>query len=151
MCIRDSLSGEFWLGLDKIYRLTNRDITTLRIDMGDFEGNTTFAQYATFRVLNSSTNYTLNVAEYSGSAGDSLTYHNGQPFSTKDRDNDSSSDGNCAIVHSGAWWYEICHESNLNGLYHSGSHTSYADGVNWLTWKGHYYSLRFSEMKLRLA
>ena len=108
-------------------------------------------RYATFRVLNSSTNYILNVAEYSGSAGDSLTYHNGQPFSTKDRDNDSNSHGNCAVIYSGAWWYKNCHHSNLNGLYHFGSHASYADGVNWLTWKGHYYSLRFSEMKLRLA
>ena len=63
------LSGEFWLGLDKIHQLTNGVVTTLRIDMGDFEGNTTFAQYATFCVLNSSTKYTLNVAGYSGNAG----------------------------------------------------------------------------------
>ena len=145
------LSGESWLGSDKIHRLTNGVMTTLRIDIGDFEGRTAFAQYATFRVLNSSTNYTLNVAGYSGNAGDSLAYHNGQPFSTKDRDSDSNGHDNCAIAYSGAWWYKICHESNLNGLYHSGSHASYADGVNWLTWKGHYYSLRFSEMKLRLA
>ena len=89
-----------WRVLDNIHRLTNGVVTTLQIDMGDFEGNTAFAQYATFRVLNSSINYTLNVAGYSENAGDSLTYHNGQPFSTKDRDNNC----NCAVTYSGAWW-----------------------------------------------
>ena len=57
-----NLSGEFWLGLDKIHRLTNGVVTTLRFDLGDFEGNTAFAKYTTFLVLNSSTNYVLNVA-----------------------------------------------------------------------------------------
>ena len=127
---------------------THRVMTTLRIDMGDFEGNTAFAQYATFRILNSSTNYTLNVAGCSGNAGDALTYHTGRPFTTKDRDSDHQSN-NCAVTFSGAWWYGGCHYSNLNGLYHAGSHTSSADGVNWYQWKGYHYSLRFSEMKLR--
>ena len=77
--------------------------------------------------------------------GDSLTYHNGQPFSTKDRDNNN----NCAVTYSGAWWYDSCHFSNLNGLYHAGSHASFADGVNWHELKGYHYSLRFTEMKLR--
>ena len=36
------LSGEFWLGLDKIHRLTPQ----LRIDMQDFEGNSSYAQYS---------------------------------------------------------------------------------------------------------
>ena len=147
------LSGEFWLGLDKIHRLTNGVVTTLRIDLGDFEGNTAFAKYTTFLVLNSSTNYVLNVAGYSGNAGDALTggdqNENGQQFTTIDRDNDSLNSGNCALTFRGAWWYDRCHDGNLNGLYHGGSHTSFADGVNWEPWMGHYYSLRFSEMKLR--
>lgn len=143
-----NLTGEFWLGLEKIHRLTNRNVTKLRVDLGDFEGNTAFAKYNTFRVLSSSTSYTLNVSGYSGTAGDSLTSHSGQQFTTKDRDNDGFTT-NCAVLYSGAWWYDACHSSNLNGLYHGGSHASYADGVDWNTWKGHYYSLRFSEMKLR--
>ena len=148
-----NLSGEFWLGLDKIHRLTNGVVTTLRFDLGDFEGNTAFAKYTTFRVRDSLTNYVLNVAGYSGNAGDALTggdqNENGQQFTTIDRDNDSLNSGNCALTFRGAWWYDRCHDGNLNGLYHGGSHTSFADGVNWEPWMGHYYSLRFSEMKLR--
>ena len=141
-----SLTGEFWLGLEKIHRLTKINAGMLRIDIGDFEGNTASAKYDTFRVLNSSTNYTLSVGGYSGTAGDSFTRHNGRQFSTKDRENNAH---NCANRYNGAWWYADCHSSNLNGLYHGGSHTSYADGVNWYTWKGYYYSFRFAEMKLR--
>ena len=85
----------------------------------------------------------------SGTAGDSLSYHRGYPFSTKDQDNDSKSSGNCAVQFKGAWWYGNCHHSNLNGLYHDGKHSSYADGVNWYRWKGNYYSAKRAEMKIR--
>ena len=74
--------------------------------------------------------------------GDSLTYHLGRKFGTRDTHA-------CAVGHKGAWWYHGCHHSNLNGLYLRGNHTSYADGVNWLRWKGFHYSLKFTEMKLR--
>jgi len=80
--------------------------------------------------------------------GDSLEHHDGSKFSTRDQDNDAAI-GRCAIAYSGAWWYNNCHRSNLNGLYLNGTHTSYADGVNWVHWKGNYYSLKFSEMKIK--
>ena len=141
-----NLIGEFWLGLEKIHRLTNRNATKLRVDLGDFEGNTRFAKYDTFRVLNSYSNYTLIVSGYSGTAGDSLAYHNFRQFTTKDRDNDPWGGGHCAVKYTGAWWFNLCHHSDLNGLYHGSSH---AGGVNWYDWKGFDYSLRFTEMKLR--
>jgi len=72
----------------------------------------------------------------------------GMKFSTPDQDNDVWS-GSCAVKFKGAWWYESCHNSNLNGRYLRGIHTSYADGVEWNHWKGQYYSLRFTEMKIR--
>ena len=86
---------------------------------------------------------------FSGNSGDSLSWHRGMPFTTKDQDNDNQGEYNCAIKFKGAWWYKNCHGSNLNGFYHRGNHSSYADGVNWKKWKGHYYSLKKTEMKIR--
>ena len=80
--------------------------------------------------------------------GDALTYHNGVRFSTRDRDQDTDST-NCAERFKGGWWYKNCHHSNLNGLYHEGSHESFADGVNWKQWKGYHESLTWTEMKFR--
>ena len=68
-------------------------------------------------------------------------------FSTFDRDNDRWPN-NCASSFHGAWWYNACHASNLNEEYNN---TQYAQGVGFSTWTGHYYSLKFSEMKLRPA
>ena len=144
-----NLSGEFWLGLDKIHRLASAP-TQVRVDLRDFEGNSAYAQYTTFSVGDSSSKYTLSVSGYSGTAGDSLAaHHNGAKFSSRDQDNDGAAHTNCAQTYKGAWWYTVCHDSNLNGLYHGGPHSSDADGVNWKTWKGIYYSLKFTEMKVR--
>ena len=84
---------------------------------------------------------------FPGNAGDSFSGR-GSPFTTRDHDNDASS-ANCAISFKGAWWYGSCHSSNLNGLYHRGRHSSYADGVNWYGWKGYHYSAKRAEMKLK--
>ncbi|KAI8496522.1 cell surface pattern recognition receptor signaling pathway [Branchiostoma belcheri] len=142
------LRGEFWLGNDNIHHLTAQGGYDLRVDMDDFEGNSAFAKYNTFRMEDEGHMYRLTVGGYSGTAGDSLASHSSKFFSTKDRDNDIAG-GSCAQVYKGAWWYESCHASNLNGLYHAGHHDSHADGVNWGTWKGHDYSLKRTEMKIR--
>lgn len=67
-------------------------------------------------------------------------------FSTKDNDNDLNIDS-CAQTYNGAWWYNRCHTSNLNGLYLS---VSYATGVNWASFRGIYYSLKRTEMKVKI-
>lgn len=82
------------------------------------------------------------------SPGDSLSYHSGQKFSTFDRDQDLFVQ-NCAALSSGAFWFRSCHFANLNGFYLGGAHLSYANGINWAQWKGFYYSLKRTEMKIR--
>ena len=71
-------------------------------------------------------------------------------FSTKDRDNDKAN-YNCAVRFKGAWWYESCHQSNLNGLYLNGKDDSnLCQGMRWLNWpKGGCYSVKKTEMKIR--
>ncbi|XP_058492682.1 fibrinogen C domain-containing protein 1 [Solea solea] len=146
-------TGEHWLGLQRIYSFTQSGGYELRIDIADFDNATAFAHYADFSVGRDSVNpeedgYPLSVDKYSGTAGDSLLKHSGMQFTTKDRDQDQS-ENNCATYYQGAWWYRNCHTSNLNGQYLNGGHASYADGVEWSSWTGWQYSLRFTEMKIR--
>ena len=77
--------------------------------------------------------------------GDSLRFHLGYQFSTRDQDNDQYTNS-CAVQRKGAWWYRDCAFSNLNGRYLRGSGD---DRVYWNQWKNNYYSLRFTEMKIR--
>ena len=152
-------SHDVWLGLEKIHRLTaSATNTQLRIDLQDFEGNSTYAQYGHFSVGDSVSNYTLLALLYSGTAGNSflgayLNDHNGQQFSARDRDNDAWY-SNCARHHRGGWWFHSCMHANLNGIYYTSGtytpvHNGFPDGVVWSTWRGLYYSLKFAEMKLR--
>jgi len=68
--------------------------------------------------------------------GDSLRYHEGKSFSTKDRDNDRHRGGNCAVKCKGAWWYSDCARSNLNGKYLTDHYRGYAYGMFWYHYKG---------------
>ncbi len=61
-----NLTGEFWLGLDKIHRLTVSSSDKLRVDLEDIHGNTTFAEYSSFSVANETAKYQLNIGNYSG-------------------------------------------------------------------------------------
>ncbi|XP_022097547.1 ryncolin-1-like [Acanthaster planci] len=145
-----SLNGEFWLGNDYLHRLTAQGAYQLRVDLEDFENNTAYAVYDTFRVDDGLDNYRLTLGAYSGTAGNSFSRHSNYPFSTKDRNNESNS-YNCAVQYTGAWWYCSCHDTNLNGLYLRGQTDQYAKGVVWQHWKGDYYSLKRTEMKIKLT
>lgn len=79
-----NIFGEFWLGLDKIHELTSSTLHELMIVMEDFEGNTKKARYSAFGISDEASAYTLNVLGplVDGDAGDSLSYHAGNKFST---------------------------------------------------------------------
>ncbi|XP_068683842.1 ryncolin-2-like isoform X1 [Montipora capricornis] len=141
-----NLNGEFWLGLDKIHRLTVSSSNKLRVDLEDIHGNTAFAEYSSVTVASERAKYQLSLGTYSGTARDSLGDHRGQAFSTKDRDNDNYS-GNCASLWKGGWWYQSCHFSNLNGLYLNGK--TDPQGMVWYHWKYSHHSVKRSEMKIR--
>ena len=139
------LTAEFWLGNDRIHRLTASRPSSLRVELEDWNGRKVYAKYGKFNIGDEQAQYRLSVGSYSGTAGDSLASHNNMAFSTKDRNNDKYS-SNCAVIHTGAWWYNWCHRSNLNGQYLGDK--SDKGGVRWNDFSGP-LSLKFSEMKLR--
>uniref|UniRef100_A0A286ZR70 Tenascin n=1 Tax=Sus scrofa TaxID=9823 RepID=A0A286ZR70_PIG len=127
-----------------LLKITAQGQYELRVDLRD-HGETAYAVYDRFSVGDARTRYKLKVEGYSGTAGDSMAYHNGRSFSTFDKDTDSAIT-NCALSYKGAFWYKNCHRVNLMGRYGDNSHSQ---GVNWFHWKGHEYSIQFAEMKLR--
>ena len=61
-----NLTGEFWLGLDKIHRLTVSSSNKLRVDLEDVPGKTAFAEYSSFALASEKANYTLSLGNYAG-------------------------------------------------------------------------------------
>ena len=137
-------SREFWLGLDAIHELTKNGDISLRIDMTTITGSRYYAKYLTFGVGEESTNYKLHVSGFSGTVVDHLNYHNGRPFTTKDRDNDIRPSSNCARTYKGAWWHGDCFDTNLNSLYSKVAATPYLH----IYWRG-LPNIQFTEMKIR--
>ena len=61
-----NLNGEFWLGLDKIHRLTVSSSNRLRVDLEDIHGATAFAEYSSFSVASENAKYQLSLGSYTG-------------------------------------------------------------------------------------
>nr|AKP06502.1 DSL-like protein 1 [Platynereis dumerilii] len=117
-------SEDFWLGLENIYLITKQNPAKykLKIKIKTYDGEWLIAEYSKFSIDDESHDYRLHVSGYSGTAGDALNsysdagrhLHNGQRFSTPDRDKDNSK-GNCARKYRSGWWFNDCLEANLNG------------------------------------
>ena len=67
-----NLNGEFWLGLEKINRLTNSERYKLRVDLEDTEGKRAYAEYDAFSITSAKTKYQLSIGTYSGTCSLSL-------------------------------------------------------------------------------
>ncbi|KAK3579681.1 hypothetical protein CHS0354_000061 [Potamilus streckersoni] len=142
-----NLNTEFWLSLDYIHKLTSQENTTLRVDLitPGPPIHSSYALYSVFKVGDEKSSYGLKISGYSGVAGDSMYLHNGNKFSTRDKDNDLVG-YSCAKTFFGGWWYNYCHQSNLNGLYGS---VKFGEGIIWSTLSNFYVSMTFVEMKLK--
>ena len=101
--------------------------------------------HTSMHVCNNS--HEIILAIFKGKAGDSLSHHNGMKFSTQDVDNDRKS-FNCAELRHGAWWFDSCDYSHLNGDYLEGFHDQPFKGVYWHDFKGQNYSYKVAEMKV---
>ena len=156
--------GEYWMGLEKLHEITTSGSYELHVGLesgGTFASNRYWAVYDSFSVSNEANNYKLTLSAMDtsrsytdDSAFDRLAKHEGQPFTTRDRDNDGVS-VNCANhtnLPFGGWWFggpelknhnsniDKCIDSNLNGYYYAVGHDNIdgdddSDG-NGIKWKG---------------
>ena len=142
-----SLTGEFWYGLRPLHCLTNQGQWEMRIDFTLTDGTKSYLSYSSFKIGPASFNYQLSISGYQGIASrDPVSGHpiDGKPFTTKDRDNDNWSGGNCAVHeaggNAGGWWYNRCSDLKPNHQYKS----TYG-----IVYSGSYKATSFTEMKIR--
>ncbi|NXI07100.1 ANGL4 protein, partial [Irena cyanogastra] len=148
------LHGDFWLGLEKIHHLVQEGKYNLLIELEDWEGNSQVVQFV-FSLGGESTAYTLNLlGPLSGELENAIGEFRQLPFSTRDRDHDLKADTNCAKHLSGGWWFSTCGHANLNGKYFRSiprQRHERKQGIFWKTWKGRYYPLKSTIMKIQPA
>ncbi|XP_050731213.1 fibrinogen C domain-containing protein 1-like [Eriocheir sinensis] len=145
------LEGEMWLGLEAMHQLTHSGHYELRVDMVDYELGPKYAKYKEFRVGPQKDGYRLFIANYSGNAGDALSYfHSGRRFSTLDRDQDLARNKSCAQDKEGGWWFHACYSAHPNGRFPT-ILTRLTDGkeIRWWASREHVLVLTHFEMKIR--
>ena len=118
-------SGEYWLGNEYLHYLTSNRAYKLRFNLEDWDGNTTYAEYSSFRVTSEADNYRLLLGDYTGNASadqafdisGGFLYHNNSQFSTNDRDNDLDASSSCAQAYNqGGFWYKSCFTINPTSI-----------------------------------
>jgi len=129
----------FWLGNDHLHALTVNG-ARLRVVLHNVANDVRIAEYSTFSVASEAENFRVVFDEYSGNAGDALSFDTGNSFSTWDADHDHFS-GNCAEIFSGGWWYTNCYHANVNGVYQTPGPGATPSGIIWNTWEGWSYSM----------
>jgi ficolin len=108
-------SGNFWLGLEAMYRMTGVSPSRLMVQTTEAgTGALSVVTFAKFSIGDASTKYRLLWSSMTGdvyfqstnlNGFDILSYHNGQPFATYDND---PSVRQCANMWIGGWWYNDC-------------------------------------------
>lgn len=149
----------FWLGLDKINRLTDSE-NPMEAYFGveAFFGRSSCARYGRFSVGTEQRGYTLQISDYDRRsrecrAGDPMSYYDGQMFSSRDKDQDNRKSTICSGTFQGynsGWWFKDCVYTNLNGKYYEdGPNHEAPDGIIWRTWLGSTYSLKTTVIAIR--
>ncbi|XP_060666284.1 ficolin-2-like [Drosophila nasuta] len=113
-----SFESDFFLGLEKIHRITSLQRFELYIHLVARNGSTYNARYDDFKISDEDNGYSLSLGKLNGTVfEDGLRYYENTKFTTFDHDNDKNDRGNCADWFKSGWWYNNCFSSNLNAPY----------------------------------
>ncbi|NWI64020.1 ANGL5 protein, partial [Todus mexicanus] len=161
------LSGEFWLGLRKIFHIVNQKATTfsLYVDLESENDKHAYASYDGFWIEDETCSFKIHLGRYSGNAGDAFRGYrkgdnqNSMPFSTFDVDNDgcrpmctikeqpvkscSNFSGNTG------WWFNQCGLANLNGV-HRYTGRFLATGIHWDTWTKNNKQVKIKSVSMKI-
>ncbi|XP_058119924.1 fibrinogen-like protein A [Anopheles ziemanni] len=140
--------GEFWLGLEYVHQITKNRPHELVVEVKDFHGNYAYSKYDEFEIGDESEKYALKkLGTHSGTAEDSINNHKNKKFTTFDRDNDETDNYNCAEIYHGAWWYDSCFQTHLNGRYRNT--TEDGSAMVWYFFENDWRELSYSRMMIR--
>uniref|UniRef100_A0A6E8WCK9 Fibrinogen C-terminal domain-containing protein n=1 Tax=Anopheles coluzzii TaxID=1518534 RepID=A0A6E8WCK9_ANOCL len=107
-----SVEEDVWLGLENLHRITTARKHELLVELKDIAGNTAYARYDEFEIGSEVEQYSLKkLGNYTGTADDLMSSNVGKKFTTKDRNNGATRDGDCE----GGWWMDPCTPTNING------------------------------------
>ncbi|XP_060667056.1 angiopoietin-related protein 7-like [Drosophila nasuta] len=132
-----SFGSDFFLGLEKIHRITSLQRFELYIHLVDENGSTFNARYDDFKISDEDNGYALSLGKFNGTIEDSMRYNENMNFSTFDHNNDKDDNVNCAVWFKSGWWYKACSDCYLNA--------PYGPKLHW--WNGHKHIL-LKEVKM---
>ncbi|XP_062814975.1 angiopoietin-related protein 4 isoform X2 [Anolis carolinensis] len=144
-----NLTGEFWLGLEPVRHALGGGAFRLEVELWDWEGGSHREELLAAPLPPEEHAYALR---HLPPTTTDTTASAPRPFSTRDRDHDLRPDANCAKHLSGGWWFGACGQANLNGRYFRSlprQRHERKQGIFWKTWKGRYYPLRATTIRVR--
>ncbi|XP_060656264.1 angiopoietin-related protein 7-like [Drosophila nasuta] len=113
-----SYESDFFLGLEKIHRITSLQRFELYIHLVAVNGSVFNAGYDDFKISDEGNGYVLSLGKFDGTIiKDAMRHSEILKFTTIDRDNDKFGDGNCAVEYKTGWWHNNCYDCNLNAPY----------------------------------
>ena len=111
-----NLSGEFWYGLKNMYCLTSREPMEVEVEVSKTDSTKLDLSYGNFQVDGPNTSYTLHVSDKQYGGYDFVRRHNGNKFSTLDRDNDEYNTSCSIQFNGGGNWFSSCFDMYLTDI-----------------------------------
>ncbi|XP_060667053.1 fibroleukin-like isoform X2 [Drosophila nasuta] len=103
-----SFKSDFFLGLEKLHRITSLQRFELYIHLAARNGSTYNARYDNFKISDEDNGYALSLGKFKGTIVDGIGYFENMKFTTFDHDNDKDDNVNCAAWYESGWWYKFC-------------------------------------------